>query len=76
MAAIQKFHLTYAITNGILHDLKSIAAAKQIIDSAFILPQWEVKLRETALLSDAHHSTSIEGNTLTLEQVSRLAKGR
>ena len=70
------FPLTYTITNRLLRDLKSIAAAKQLIDNAYILPQWEIKLRENALLSDAHHSTRIEGNTLTLEQVSRLAKGR
>ena len=68
--------LNFTITPAILDGIKKISAAKEIIDNAYILPQWEIKLREDALLSDTHHSTKIEGNTLTLEQVSRLAKGR
>ncbi|GAJ19318.1 unnamed protein product, partial [marine sediment metagenome] len=35
----------------------------------------EVKLRREAIIKMAHHSTSIEGNPLTFEQVKKLLIG-
>ena len=72
----KNIRLNFTITNNMLNNLTRIAAAKEIIDHAFILPQWELKLRKEALILDAHHSTRIEGNTLTFEEVSKLAQGR
>lgn len=40
------------------------------------MPKWEVSLRRDALIRAAHASTAIEGNPLTLEEVSLLAQGR
>jgi Fic family protein len=40
------------------------------------IPKWDVSLRRDALLRSAHSSTAIEGNPLTLEEVSALAAGR
>ncbi|MDI6736345.1 MAG: Fic family protein [bacterium] len=41
-----------------------------------LIPGWEVALRREAIIHSAHSSTSIEGNRLSLEQVSDLAQGR
>lgn len=40
------------------------------------MPKWEISLRRDALIRAAHASTAIEGNPLTLEEVSQLAQGR
>ncbi len=40
------------------------------------MPRWEAELRREALARSAHHSTSIEGNPLSLEQVTDLLAGR
>ncbi|MDW7727954.1 MAG: hypothetical protein SCH70_12745 [Candidatus Methanoperedens sp.] len=44
--------------------------------NAYLVPKWEVSLRREALIKAAHASTAIEGNPLTLEEVSQLAQGR
>jgi len=41
-----------------------------------LIPKWEVALRREAIIHSAHSSTSIEGNRLSLEQVSDLSQGR
>jgi Fic family protein len=70
------FRPTYTITPVILDNLVSTAEAKALIDNAHLIPKWEVALRREALISNAHASTAIEGNPLSLQQVSELAKGR
>ncbi|MEW5937050.1 MAG: Fic family protein [Candidatus Thermoplasmatota archaeon] len=66
----------FAITRKILANLTQVAAAREVILHAYLVPKWEVALRKEALLRSAHSSTSIEGNKLSLEQVSDLAAGR
>jgi Fic family protein len=46
-----------------------IAVARDRILRAPIVPRWEAELRREALVRSAHHSTSIEGNPLSLEDV-------
>lgn len=70
------FQPKYTITSEILNNLVTVAGAKALIDNAFLIPKWEVALRKDALIKNAHASTAIEGNPLTLEQVSELARGR
>lgn len=65
----------FRITSKIVNHIAEISAAREVILNAPILPQWEVKLRKEAILKMAHHSTSIEGNRLTLEQVEDLLAG-
>ena len=65
----------FRVTNKIINHIAEISAARELILNAPILPQWEVKLRKEAILKMAHHSTSIEGNRLTLEQVENLLAG-
>jgi len=53
-----------------------ISSAREIILNAYLVPKWEISLRRDALIRAAHASTAIEGNPLTLEEVSQLAQGR
>ena len=69
------FKTNFKITNKIINHIVDISAARESILNASLLPQWEVKLRREAIVKMAHHSTSIEGNPLTLEQVKKLLIG-
>ena len=70
------FRPWYTITHPILNHLTQIARAREVIANAHLIPKWEISLRRDALIRQAHASTSIEGNPLTLQQVSDLARGR
>ncbi len=69
------FKPNFKITNKIINYIADISAARELILNASLLPQWEVNLRREAIVKMAHHSTSIEGNPLTLEQVKKLLVG-
>jgi len=69
------FKPVFRTTNKIVQYIAEISAARELILNAALLPQWEVRLRREAIIKMAHHSTSIEGNPLTLEQVKKLLIG-
>jgi len=60
----------------IVSALTQISAARELILNSPYVPKWEVSLRRDAIIRNAHSSTAIEGNRLSLEQVSDLAQGR
>lgn len=66
----------FNITNKIIRYLTEIAEARAIIFNAPLIPKWEIDLRRQALINSTHASTSIEGNKLSLEEVSDLMVGR
>jgi len=70
------FKPKYSYTDSIVNNLTLIAEARAVILNAPLVPKWEVSLRRDALIQSAHASTAIEGNQLTLEEVSALALGR
>lgn len=70
------FKPNFRYTEKIVNNLTHIAAAREIILNAPLIPEWEVSLRKEALIRSAHSSTAIEGNPLSLEDVSALAAGR
>ena len=70
------FKPVYKISETILHNLTTIAASAMTVENAPLIPKWELSIRREALLRNAHASTAIEGNPLSLEQVSDLAAGR
>ena len=49
---------------------------REIIEHSPLIPKWELKLKKEARVHNAHSSTSIEGNRLTLEQVKALSEHR
>jgi len=70
------FRPNFRYTDKIVKNLTFIAEARAIILNAPLVPKWEVSLRRDAVLRSAHSSTAIEGNRLSFEQVSDLARGR
>lgn len=70
------FKPNFKYTQHIVNNLLKITQARETILSAKLIPKWEVSLRRDALIRSAHASTAIEGNKLTLEEVSQLAQGR
>ena len=66
----------FTYTHRIVKNLVDITSARDTILNAYLVPKWEVSLRRDALIKAAHASTAIEGNPLTLEEVSQLAQGR
>src|SRR3972149_8205953 len=70
------FKPNFRYTDKIVTNLTFIAESRAIILNSPLIPKWEVSLRRDALLRSAHASTAIEGNPLSLEEVSALAAGR
>ena len=59
-------------TDKIVKYIAQIASAKEIISNAKIIPLYDTKLKQDALIKSSHYSTSIEGNPLNLEEVKTL----
>lgn len=70
------FKPNFRYTDKIVKSLTQISAARELILNSPFIPKWEVSLRREAIIRSAHSSTAIEGNRLSLEQVSDLAQGR
>jgi len=70
------FEPKYTITDKILNNISQIMAGKEVIEHAKLIPKWELKLKKEARIHNAHSSTSIEGNRLTLEQVKALSENK
>jgi Fic family protein len=66
----------FRYTHKIVNNLTQIAVARELILNSPLIPKWEVSLRREAIICSAHSSTAIEGNRLSLAQVSDLAHGR
>jgi len=70
------FSPAFTYTHRMVRRLSDIAAAREVILHAHLIPKWEVSIRREQLVRAAHASTAIEGNPLSLKDVSRLAEGR
>ena len=70
------FKPNFRYTDKIVNNLTQIAVAREVILNSPLIPKWEVTLRREAIIRSAHSSTAIEGNRLSLEQVSDLVHGR
>src|SRR5574340_235166 len=70
------FKPNFRYTDKIVKNLTLISEARAIILNSPLIPKWEVSLRRDALIKSAHSSTAIEGNRLSLDEVTDLASGR
>jgi len=70
------FKSKYTITDKILENISQITAGREVIERSKLIPKWELKLKKEARIHNAHSSTSIEGNKLTLKEVQALADGK
>lgn len=68
------FKAKYTITDKILNNISLIMTGREVIGRSRLIPKWSLKLRKEARLHNAHSSTSIEGNSLSFEQVKLLAE--
>lgn len=69
------FEPKFTITNKILKNVGVIEACKEVIENAPLVPAWEAKFREEAVVRTVHHGTHIEGNELSLAQAQRVIEG-
>jgi Fic family protein len=65
----------YSITNKILKNIGVLEAAREVIENAPLLPYWEKKFQEEAILRTTHYGTHIEGNELSISQVRKVLEG-
>ncbi|OGD98395.1 hypothetical protein A3B54_03590 [Candidatus Curtissbacteria bacterium RIFCSPLOWO2_01_FULL_42_50] len=66
----------FTITNKILKDIGRIEAAREIIENAPLVPAYEAKFRQEAIIRTVHHGTHIEGNRLDTGEVAAVLEGR
>lgn len=66
----------FSITNNILKYIGKIEAAREIIENAPLVPAYEAKFRQEAVLRTVHHGTHIEGNPLSTGQVAAVLDGQ
>lgn len=66
---------TFSITNKLLKLIGTIEAAKEVIENAPLVPAWEAKFREEAMVRTVHHGTHIEGNELNVTEAERVLAG-
>ena len=70
------FQPNFRYTNKIVRLLARIQAAREIIINSLLIPAWEKQLQREALIKQTYNTTSIEGNQLTLDEVSLVIEGK
>ena len=69
------FEPKFNITNQILKDMGVIAAAREVIERAVLVPKFEAEFRQEALIRTVHYGTKLEGNDLSLTQAEKVMGG-
>lgn len=67
---------SYTITNSILGSIGKIEACREIIENAPLVPAYEAKFRQEAIIRTVHHGTHIEGNQLDTGEVAAVLGGQ
>ncbi|MBI2268600.1 MAG: Fic family protein [Candidatus Blackburnbacteria bacterium] len=62
----------YTITNQILKNIATTEACREVIENAPLVPTYERKFKQDAIIRTVHHGTHIEGNDLTFTQAERV----
>ncbi len=65
----------YKVSNLILKYIGRIEAAKEVIENAPLVPAYEAKFRQEAIIRTVHHGTHIEGNQLNTGEVAAVLEG-
>ncbi len=65
----------FIISQKMLKNIGAIEAARQSIENAPLLPYWEKRFQDEALVRTTHYGTHIEGNELSLTQVQKVLDG-
>lgn len=70
------FQPVFTITPALLSQVEQVAALRERILTAAVQVSWIPALQKDTRIRNAHSSTAIEGNPLTLEQVRAIEEGR
>ncbi len=65
----------YRVSNLILKYIGKIEASKEVIENAPLVPAYEAKFRQEAIIRTVHHGTHIEGNALDSHDVAAVLDG-
>ena len=68
------FKPNFNYTTKIVNDMMEIQSIKDFILHSPLILETEVSLKRDAVLKSAHHSTAIEGNPLSIDQVEAIFK--
>jgi len=71
-----KYRPVYTITPRLLCEVEQVAALHERISAAAVQVPWIPALQNDTRVRNAHSSTAIEGNPLTLAQVRAIEEGR
>lgn len=66
----------FTITNKLLKDMGIVEACREIITNAPLVPAWEAKFREEAIIRTVHYGTHIEGNALNFTEAAKVMAGQ
>ena len=66
----------FSITNKVLKYIGRIEAARDYIENAPLVPAYEAKFRQEAIIRTVHHGTHIEGNPLGTGEVAAVLGGQ
>jgi Fic family protein len=66
---------SFTISNKILKYIGTIDSAREVIENAPLVPAWEAKFRQEAIVRTVHHGTHIEGNELNMTEAEKLLAG-
>ncbi len=69
------FNPCFTYNHELVNKLLEINSIRDFIVNAPVVLEMESSLKKDALLKSAYHSTAIEGNPLSLNQVDKLSKG-
>ena len=70
------FNPAFNITNKTLNNISKIEAAEEVIRHSPLLPLWEKKFKEDAIVRSAYHGTHIEGNILKQDEAKDVLLGK
>src|SRR3990167_4716310 len=65
----------YHISQNILKFIGIIEGAREVISNAPLVPAWEKKFQEDAVVRQVHHGTHLEGNPLNKEEAAKVMAG-
>lgn len=65
----------FTISNEILKYIGSIESSREVIENAPLVPAYEAKFRQEAIIRTVHHGTHIEGNALDSGEVAAVLEG-
>ena len=65
----------FQISQNILKYIGIIEGAREVIANAPLVPAWEKKFQEDALVRQVHHGTHLEGNALNISEAAQVVAG-